>query len=172
MLFNKLIMMINEIIHYCNSWIKQTNKRCTKFVIYHSKDTLKCIPIPNRKLKFLKKSLQKYLLTQPLVKTQLHNKTKCNLPNKSVQNKQEKKSQLTSSAIPHHQDVQCDIKHDKSHENVKLTMDNLHTQKTEEKSIQTEDQPKIANFQVKSQINIQWITKMNPNMMIFLCIHY
>ena len=30
-------------------------------------------------------------------------------------------------------------------------MDNLHSQKTEEKSIQTEDQPKITNFQVESQ---------------------
>ena len=30
-------------------------------------------------------------------------------------------------------------------------MNNLHTQKTEEKSIQTEDQPKIANLQVESQ---------------------
>ena len=68
-----------------------------------------------------------------------------------VQNKQEKKSQLNTSAIPHHQHVQCDIKHDKSHENVKLIMDNLHTQKTEGKSIQTEDQPKIANFEVESQ---------------------
>ena len=34
---------------------------------------------------------------------------------------------------------------------LKLTMDNLHTQETEEKSIQTEDQPKIANFQVENQ---------------------
>ena len=32
-----------------------------------------------------------------------------------------------------------------------MTIVNLHTQKTEEKSIQTEDQPKIANFQVESQ---------------------
>ena len=47
--------------------------------------------------------------------------------------------------------MQHDIKHDKSHENVKLTMDNLHTQKTEEKLIQTQDQPKITNFQVESQ---------------------
>ena len=102
-------------------------------------------------VKISQEIITEYLLTQPVVQTQLHIKTKCNLRNKSVQNKQEKKSQLNTSAIPHHQHVQCDIKHDKSHENVKLTMDNLHTQKTEEKSIQTEDQPKIANFQVESQ---------------------
>ena len=30
-------------------------------------------------------------------------------------------------------------------------MDNLHSQKAEEKSIQTEDQPKITIFQVESQ---------------------
>ena len=58
--------------------IKQTNKRFMKFVICHSKDTLKCIPIPSGELKFLKKSLQKYLLTQPVVKTQLHIKPKYN----------------------------------------------------------------------------------------------
>ena len=75
--------------HYCpplqHNWIKQTKKRFMKFVIYHSKDTLKCVPTPNGELIFLKKSLQKYLQTQPVVKTQLHIKTKCNLPNKSVQ---------------------------------------------------------------------------------------
>ena len=60
-----------------HDWIKQTNKRFMKFVICHSKDTLKCIPIPDGELKFLKKSLQKYLLTQSVVKTQIV-KTKCN----------------------------------------------------------------------------------------------
>ena len=68
-----------------------------------------------------------------------------------MQNKQEKKSELNTSAIPHHQHVQCDIKQEKSHEDVKLTMNNLYTQKIEEKSIQTEDQPKIANLQVENQ---------------------
>ena len=53
-----------------HNWIKQTNKRFMKFLIYHSKDTLKSIPIPNGELKFLNKSLQKYWLTQPVVKTQ------------------------------------------------------------------------------------------------------
>ena len=62
-----------------DNWIEQTNKGFMKFVIYHSKNTLKCIPIPNGELKFLKKSLQKYLLTQSVVKTQLHIKTKCKL---------------------------------------------------------------------------------------------
>ena len=46
------------------------------------------------------------------------------LTNKIVQNKQEKKSQLSTSAIPHHQHVQCDIKHDKSHEKGKLNSEN------------------------------------------------
>ena len=89
------------------------------------------------------------MLTKPVVKTHCISKQNATLPNKNVgvQNKQEKKSQLHTSGIPHHQHMQ----HDKSHENVKLTMDNLHTQNTEEKSIQTEDQPKIANCQVESQ---------------------
>ena len=39
-----------------DNWIKQTHTNSTKFVIFHSNDTLNYIPISNGELKFVKKS--------------------------------------------------------------------------------------------------------------------
>ena len=78
-----------------------------KLVIYHSKD----IEMQTNSKWGVKISQE--IITEIFNSTcsqnTLHIKTKFNLPNKSIQNKQEMKSQLNTSAIPHHQHVQCDI---------------------------------------------------------------
>ena len=55
--------------------------------------------------------------------------------------------------------MQCAVKDDTNHEDPNFTMDNLHVKLTEEKSIQVPDQPKIASFQVKNQIELTTFCK-------------